>query len=179
MINMSPDNLKSDLNELRKNLIPGIAHYNCLRDGEVPAEKVRLMKLSDVDFRDEALRYLRDSIAREEEYLGELREKWAALTEEPAPAPNPFPNEFRAVAPVLVSAIKSGSDQGKKVTSLLWSLYADDHKISLRESLSNLDDPTATAIATLIAHCAHRGAKAIPLVGFILRLSKAEAPSRY
>ncbi len=176
--NIPFNHLTTDLAKARTELIPQIADYNCLPDADRPAERVRLERLSDLDFQEEALRYLDDSIRSAEGHLEALRYKKSVFVEEPAAKALRCPRVYYSLAPVLIAAIKSGSDQGLAIAGIVWSLYADEMQVCLREALEKLDAPNAEAVAALISIYAALGARAKPLVGHILRDSKAEIPSR-
>ena len=81
-----------------------------------------------------------------------------------------------AATPALIAAIRCGSGQSRKVEKILWSLWNDEHSVSLCDALVGLDAPLAAAVVTMIAARAHMAGDADDLLRRIIAESGSQAP---
>lgn len=82
-----------------------------------------------------------------------------------------------AATPSLVAAIRHQSGQSRKVEVLLWSLWNDEHPVSLGDALSGLDSELAVAVLAMIAARAHGGGEADDLLRSIIDQSGSQPPT--
>lgn len=85
--------------------------------------------------------------------------------------------ELTAAMPVLIAAIRHGSGQSAKLETLLWSVWNDDHQVSLCDALSGLDAKLAQAAVAMIAARAHLSGDADDLLRRIIDGSGSQPPT--
>ena len=84
--------------------------------------------------------------------------------------------ELTAATPALITAIRCGSGQSRKVEKILWSCWNDEHPVSLCNELAGLDAPLAQAVVTMVAARAHGAGDADDLLRTIIHESGSQPP---
>jgi hypothetical protein len=79
--------------------------------------------------------------------------------------------------PVLIDAIRHRSGQSRKVERILWSLWNDEHPVSLCDALSGLDTTLAAAVVHMIAARAYLGGDADDMLSKIISESGSKPPT--
>ena len=85
---------------------------------------------------------------------------------------------LKANCSVLVTAIRSGGGQGRRVEELLWSAWNGDYKTGLCDSLTGLDSAIAEAVIAMLAARAHMGGDADNLLRQLIDASGSEPPRK-
>ncbi len=86
--------------------------------------------------------------------------------------------DIAAATPTLVTAIRHGSGQSRKIEALLWSLWNDDHPVNLCDTLSGLDTRIAVAVIAMIAARIHLGGDADDILKTIIDESGSQPPTQ-
>ena len=86
--------------------------------------------------------------------------------------------DFEAAKPALVNAIRHHSGQSAKVEKVMWSLWNDEHPVSLCDTLAGLDPDIAVSVLAMIAARAHLGGKADELLRAIIDQSGSQPPAK-
>lgn len=84
---------------------------------------------------------------------------------------------LEANIPLLVRAIATKSGQGRRMEGLLWSVWNDEHKVNLCDTLCGLDPDLAQAVIALVAARAHMAGDADGLIRRIIEQSGSQPPS--
>lgn len=84
--------------------------------------------------------------------------------------------DLAAATPMLVAAIRHHSGQSGKIESILWSLWNDEHPVSLCDALAGLDTGLAVAVIAMIAARTHLGGDADDLLRSIIDQSGSQPP---
>lgn len=82
--------------------------------------------------------------------------------------------DITAATPTLVDAIRHQSGQSRKIEKILWSLWNDEHPISLCDTLAGLDSKLAQAVVAMISARAHLGGDADELLRKIITESGSQ-----
>ena len=77
---------------------------------------------------------------------------------------------------VLVKAINCGSGQAAKIERLVWSIWNDEHPVSLCDCLCGLDATLGIAVLAMIAARIHLGGDADDLLRRIIDESGSQPP---
>jgi hypothetical protein len=85
---------------------------------------------------------------------------------------------LKANCSVLVTVIRSGGGQGRRVEELLWSAWNGDYKTGLCDSLTGLDSAIAEAVIAMLAARAHMGGDADDLLRKIIEDSGSQPPRK-
>jgi len=85
---------------------------------------------------------------------------------------------LKANCSVLVTAIRSGGGQGRRVEELLWSAWNGDYKTGLCDSLTGLDSDIAEAVIAMLGARAHMGGDADDLLRKIIENSGSQPPQK-
>lgn len=138
--------------QFRARLTPQIAEYRCLYENDIPSEQARLEKLSDADFRHAALDYLIYAESVAEQALMDLR-LTRAIIDTPGSPPLPINVKIglKSACDCLTEEIRSDSNGARKAAGILWSLRADNHKISLRSALAGMDSNLLSAFVSILS----------------------------
>jgi hypothetical protein len=76
--------------------------------------------------------------------------------------------ELIAATPILVNSLRNHSGQSQKIKNILWSVWSDEHPVSLCDTLAGLDTDLAVAVLALIAARAHLDGDADELLRTII-----------
>lgn len=76
-----------------------------------------------------------------------------------------------AAGPILIRALRTGTGQSEKVSSIIWSAWNGCNQVGLCDALCGLDTDIADAVVSLIAARAHLGGDADDLIRDILNES--------
>jgi hypothetical protein len=85
--------------------------------------------------------------------------------------------DLETATPILIEAINNGSGQSRKIETILWSLWNDDHQVNLCDSLSGLDPKLARVAVAMIAARAHMAGDADDLLRRIIDESRTNPPT--
>jgi hypothetical protein len=85
--------------------------------------------------------------------------------------------DLTAATPVLIDALRNKSGQSRKIEKILWSLWNDEHPISLCDNLAGLDTKLAQAVIGMISARAHLGGDADDLLRQIIDQSGSQPPT--
>ncbi len=84
--------------------------------------------------------------------------------------------DLTAATPTLIDAIRHQSGQSTKLESILWSLWNDEHPVSLCDTLAGLDPNLAQAAVAMIAARAHCGGDADDMLRTIIDATGSQPP---
>jgi len=84
--------------------------------------------------------------------------------------------DLEAAAPILISALRHQSGQARKIESLLWSCWNDDHAVNLCDTLAGLDAKLAQAAVAMIAARAHLAGNADDMLRKIIQETGINPP---
>lgn len=84
--------------------------------------------------------------------------------------------DLTAATPTLVVAIRHQSGQSRKIEAILWSLWNDEHPVSLGDALSGLDTDLAVAVIAMISASSHGDGEADDLLRDIIDQSGSQPP---
>lgn len=86
--------------------------------------------------------------------------------------------DLESAIPILINAIRNGSGQSAKLERILWSLWNDDHAVSLCSELAGLDSRLARAAVSMISARAHMAGDADDLLRRIIDGSGSQPPTQ-
>jgi len=86
--------------------------------------------------------------------------------------------ELDTATPLLTSAIRNRSGQSAKIEAILWSVWNDEHPISLCDALCGLDTNLGVAILAMIAARIFLAGDADDLLHQIIEKSNSHPPER-